>query len=215
MTDEQTWACGMHWSFSAKAWCGFFRSLENGRVLLRYELTWFNVSPEQAADDISAFCAEKKIAPIYIALNPEMFPKDGEAGETVSETFSRALLPIRKGSDDRINGWSRLRSYLQPRKHKDGTTGPTLLISSDCKYFLRTLPTLISDEDEPDDVRQTTDEFPANGARFYVMARPVPWRIVGDPPKPHPFSGAAMRAEALASFGKRKPLGSDNYRRWR
>jgi len=53
--------------------------------------------------------------------------------------------------------------------------GPSLLVHPDCRYFLRTFPTLVSDDKHPDDIKETPDEYPAAGLGFYAMSRPAPW----------------------------------------
>jgi hypothetical protein len=168
------WVGGMHWSESSRAWLGFFRTLTDGRVLCRHEMTWLRATPENAARDIKAFCRERTIALSFVVAQPALFPTKQSRGETVSETFSRNGVPMVKGDSDRINGWSRMRSWLHPKPMADGTESPSLLIHADCTYLLRTLPVLVMNSDNPDDVDETPEEFPANGVRYFVMSRPMP-----------------------------------------
>ena len=168
------WAAGMHWSASSDAWCGLFHALPDGRVLLRHELTWLRTVPEVAALELRAFVKEQKITLAYVVADPKLFPKKKAKGETVSETFSRAGLPMMKGDDDPINGWSRVRSWLQPMARRDLPPSPSLLIHSDCAYLIRTLPTLVSASENEDIVDDTPDSYPARGVMYYVMSRPMP-----------------------------------------
>ena len=168
------WAAGLHWSYSSKAWCGFFATLTDGRVMCRHEMTWIRTPPEQAAKELKQFAKARNITLSSVVAQPEIFPKPSGRGETVSETFQRAGVPMRKGDGDRLNGWSRVRSWLQPIEQANGIVGPSLLIHADCKYLLRTLPALVSSTEDPDDVDESPEEFPANGVRYYVMSRPMP-----------------------------------------
>lgn len=198
------WTAGMHWAYSSKAWCGLFATLRDGRVMCRHELTWIRTPPEQAARELKAFCAARKIQLNGVVAQPEIFPKPtGPRGETVSETFQRAGVPMRRGDGDRLNGWSRVRSWLQPIPHADGTVGPSLLFHKECVYLLRTLPTLVSAGDNPDDVDECPDEFPANGVRYFVMSRPMPNEMT---PQELPDGAIghelrALREELAASWG--------------
>lgn len=169
-----TWGAGLHWAYSAKAWCGLFATLPDGRLLCRHELTWIRTPPEQAARDLVAYCRERRIVLSSVVAQPEIFPKPHARGETVSETFSRIGVPMWRGDDDRLNGWSRVRSWLQPIAQANQTVAPSLLFHADCRYLLRTLPTLVSRTDVPDDIDPSPEEFPANGVRYYVMSRPMP-----------------------------------------
>ncbi len=201
----------MRWSHTEIGWMGFFRSLADGRVYLRHEITFKGLSPERAAKDITSKMREWKIERLtYIAAQPELWPKAGETGETVRETFSRAGLPMLRGSGDRRNRWSRLRSWLDMREWKTGETdrdgkpttfqSPSLLIHPECVRLIRTLPTLVADTSDPDDVDETPEEYPAAGVSFYAMSRPLPFQAEG-PILPDGAVGHLvneMRAEAEA-----------------
>lgn len=193
---------GLHWSFTNRAWCGLFVPLSDQRVLIRHELTWIRTTPEMAAKELKAFCASKNYQLGYVVADPHLFPKPKGLGETVSETFSRSGIPMLKGDADRINGWSRVRSWLQPATMLDGSLSPSLLIHADCKYLIRTLPTLVSATENPDDVDETPDEYPAKGVLYYVMSRPMP-KLMDTPALPPDAIGHwvnELRQEAAMSY---------------
>ena len=190
-------AGGLRWIMSERAWLGVFEAQPNGRILCRHELTWRGITPERAAEAI------KSLKLSYVVAQADIFPKLQERGETVSETFQRCGVPMRKGSADRLALWSRLRSWLAVRKWADGTEGPGLLLHADCKFLIRTLPTLVESDTEPDDVAETPDEYPAMGVALYVMARPTPWLAPQTTNDPDPLSGAYLWNE-LRSGGDLK-----------
>ncbi len=163
------YAGAMRWSYSARAWFGVFAILPDGGLHLWRELTWLNVSPEVAAHEIVKMQNEwgKKLS--YVVCNAEMFPKANEVGETVSESFRRAGVPLVKGTEDRVAAFSRLRSWL-------AKTDPVVAftVNPECRYWLRTLPTLISAKTDPDDVEATTDEYAAVATAIFTMSRPMP-----------------------------------------
>jgi hypothetical protein len=170
------WSAGMRWAFTEPGWIGFFASMTDGRVMLRHELRLLRVSPEDAADRVIASLRDWGIPQLtYIATSADLFPSGKNSGETIAQTFQMAGLPMLSVPDDRLNGWQRLRSWLAIRESPEGTiAAPSLVIHESCKYFLRSLPSLISDEVNRDDVMSTPDEYPASGARFFVMSRPRP-----------------------------------------
>ena len=175
-----TWAGGLRWSSVNRAWLGLCASMPDGRVLVRHELTWRGVTPETAAAETRRFCDLKHIDLAYVAADPRLFPQDDAHGETISETWSRAGVPLVCGDDDRLNGWSRVRSWLEPREwpHPEAPTRkivqPGLIIHPDCQVLIRSLPMLVSQKKDPDDVEETPDEYPASGLRYYLMSRPSP-----------------------------------------
>lgn len=224
-----TWAAGMHFAYSARAWCGLFASLTDGRVLLRHEITWLRVAPEDARVDFIAQInavgiglprdAEARgLQPLrYVVAQAGIFPKEKRSGsgETISETFSRVGIPMRCADMDEINGWNRLRSWLRTRDHEDKSTnpptkfsGPSLVVHPDCKYFLRTFPTLVSDAVDPDVIVATTDAYPAFGARYYVMSRPAP--ASKQPTPPPPKHSIYYDVDKIRRATNRPRLGADN-----
>lgn len=165
----------MRWSYTSRAWIGFFAQLPDGRAYLRYELAFREKSPEQAAVIIKAKQREWNIEPMYVAANPELWPeKKNSRGESISETFLRAGIRVIKGSGDRVNRWSRVRSWLDVKTWQNGEQSPSLVIHPSCVVLLRTLPTLVSAKTDPDDIDATPDEYPAEGVGHYAMSRPMP-----------------------------------------
>lgn len=177
------WYAALHWSYAARGWMGFIAVQSDGRALLRHELTFFRKTPDVAAREIHAFLQAQGIAKIIDCIaQPEIFPKTKQSrGETVSETFRAKGIQMTPGDKDRINGWARIRSWLDVRQFRDEDRevplvydAPSLQVHADCRYFLDTFLTLVSDKTKPDDIEETTDEFPAAALRYWVMARPLP-----------------------------------------
>lgn len=189
----ETWLAGMHWSYSTRAWCGLAQVLPDGRVFLRYEQTFLRVTPEDAAAELLAFWKDRRLQVQAVFAQPKLWPAVKEAGEHIAETFMRAGLPMVKANDNRVMGWSRLRSWLVPREWAQPPQGsrglphtitsPTLIIHPDCAKLIRALPTLIEDDHHPDDIADSPDVIPAHGLRYLAMARPAaPW--LDAPPLP-------------------------------
>jgi hypothetical protein len=176
------YAGGLRWSYTARAWFGAFEIAPNGRIFLRHELTWLNVPPEIAAQDFQKFQEHHGIKLAYVVGNPEIFPRPKEHGETVSETLRRGGMPMTRGSDDRLAALSRCRSWFA----KKTDAGPAFVVHPSCAYFIRTVPTLISKDTEPDNVNETVEEYPAIATALFLMSRPMP---AVAPPKPPPKPG--------------------------
>ncbi len=175
-----TWAAGMHWAYSERAWCGFFAQDEHGLVVCRHELTWYQAVPEDAADDIVQAMKAWKIPQLqYLALDQRMFPAEETKKarvHTVSTTLSEYGLPVRRSHDDWSAAWVRVRSWLSPRKRADGTIQPTLRVHRACEYLVRTLPVVVSSSADKDIAEECEEVIPAKAVSYYVMARPLPRR---------------------------------------
>jgi hypothetical protein len=202
-----TWGACLHWSYATKAWLGFCESLPGGRMIVRHEMTFIRTAPEDAAVAIVKRARALEIPLAGVLAQPELFPKDKHyGGEKISQTFARHGVMLRPADDDAINGWSRLRSWLQLR---DGE--PAMTIHRDCAYLLRTLPMIIADEKNPDDIADTPDANPVKALRYYVMSRPLPWQP--DPAlKPGPGTwGHALRHLFDPQSKPREFVGDDLY----
>ena len=173
----------LYWSQTESAWLGIFLGLPDGRQYCRYELTWKNKAPEDAAKDIAAF--RRLVVPSLgtVWAQPALWP-EGEYGPSIASVFAENGVQLRRANDDRVNGWSRVRSWLRPRLYH-GAVSPGLIVHPVCQRLIRTLPSLISSDRDPDDVADTPLAYPANALRFFVMGHPPPW-LAPLPPTPGP-----------------------------
>ncbi len=170
------WVASLHWSFSSPAWCGFIGILDDARAIARHELVLRETTPEQAVILIYQFMLDHNIPALDEFILPEQeFPEElGHGGETVSETFSRAGLPVTRGDEQERAGWMRLRSWMTPITQPSGLVSPSLLIHADCKRLLRTLPTIVSKDTDPDVINDSPNAYPIHALRRFVMSRPMP-----------------------------------------
>lgn len=140
----------------------------------------------------------------YVAGDPSMWAKTGHGrGESIAETLIRHRLPMRKGDNDRKNGWQRCHQLLQ----RDGEGVPWVTIDARCTYGLRSVPALVSDPTDPDDVDTTGDDHWGDAFRYGAMSRPSPTRLVVPAP-PHSILGAF-----LAERSRPGVLGAENVMR--
>ncbi len=102
--------------------------------------------------------------------DPSMWSGDGHSGEDYAETFARAGVALSKADNERVLGWGRLRHWL--RNAPDGL--PWLMYHPRCTTSIRTLPGLVRDKSDPDDVDTTGEDHAADADRYGVMGRPTP-----------------------------------------
>jgi hypothetical protein len=121
---------------------------------------------------------------LYLVYDTQMETPQGDTGETLIDSFRRGLrsegmsLSTRKADKDRKNGWGRLRGWLKEAPDAQ----PWLRVSLDCPYTARTIPALVSDKTDPEDVDSDGDDHAADALRYWAMSRP------------HPSTAAVMRA---------------------
>jgi hypothetical protein len=89
-------------------------------------------------------------------------------GMAVAAQYAAAGVHLRKGINDRIAGWLRVRDYF--RADKDGRPG--IRIFNTCRETIRSIPELIHDKNRPEDLDTTGDDHLADCLRYFAMARP-------------------------------------------
>jgi hypothetical protein len=110
----------------------------------------------------------------YVVADPACWQKTGHGrGEAIAETLLRLRLPMRRGDNDRRNGWQRLHELLQ--ESPDGT--PWLTVDPGCAYLCRTIPSAVSDKNDPEDVDTHGDDHALDALRYGAMSRPAPTRF--------------------------------------
>lgn len=115
----------------------------------------------------------------YTVADTSLWTPEADTGEAAAETFARYGVPLQQADKERVNGWKRLREWLA--LSPDGK--PWLMVHPECTYLIRTLPSLISDEHNQEDVDTDGEDHAADALRYFVMSRPS---VSAEPPKPRP-----------------------------
>jgi hypothetical protein len=125
-------------------------------------------TPEEVAQGIVARRQELGIGSTsYVVGDPAMFAK--QRGESIAETMGRHGVRIRPGDNERELGWMRLMAAYRPAP--DGT--PWLTYDPSCTYSIRSIPALLADKNNPEDVDTKLDDHAADTDRYFVMSRPA------------------------------------------
>ncbi len=204
--------CWLDWGYSPNPGvCHWVASFPNGRLYVFAEWV-FNGEGKQllVAAKVAARIAEITrgiLKETHTRWNktigdPSMWAKDGHSGESYEETFRRNGVRMLKADNDRVQGWGRLRHWLQ--RHPEG--GAWIMFSPDCSYAIRTVPTLVHDKNDPDDCDTSGEDHSADCLRYGVMGRPSPTKYVYRPSPSIPDNIAAMIGSLNTSnvrpFGK-------------
>jgi len=159
-----------------------------------YRELYINQTPaSEVAKKIVELSKGEQIA--YTVVSPDMWQKRGQGmkGENIAEAFIQNGVPVVRADNDRINGWTRMREYLT--EAPDGK--PYWQIFANCVNLIRTLPTLVHDDNRVEDVSDKVEDHPAESCRYALMSRPSPNVLKEKPkynfnfekPKPDAFKG--------------------------
>jgi hypothetical protein len=174
-------------------WWRRFRSLDYGldccacywwavapdeRCTIYRELYRPDLSLSQAAEKIVSMTPEdEQIA--YTVASPDLWNRRQETGTSGEEIMRRAgLKGLRSAStyvtdtrNFRVTGWRVVREFLQPYE-QEGKQVARLAIFSNCVNLIRTLPTLIHDETDPEDVDDACEDHGPESIRYGAISRP-------------------------------------------
>ncbi|MPZ20146.1 MAG: hypothetical protein GEV06_19845 [Luteitalea sp.] len=205
------WSCGMDWGYNAPGWCGWFAHLADGHYHLAREYKFQGQNADEVATAITRITKELGIKKLrYVSGDPAMKQKTGAGrGESIMETLTRRGVPMRAADNDRFNGWMRMHELL--REAPDGR--PWLTVDPGCRYWWRSVPALVQDPHNPDDVDTTKDDHPGDGTRYWAVSRPSPTRARESRRVPAPGTGGALLAEAIGALSQGAVLGAGNVAR--
>lgn len=116
----------------------------------------------------------------YRVGDPSIWNRSG-AGPPIGIQFSvDHQITMRKANNTRVDGWVRLRGYLKPSIRVDDPDNPgqvimlpRLRIFSTCTNLIKTLPMLVHDEKNPEDVDSDGEDHAPDALRYLVMSRPL------------------------------------------
>ena len=107
--------------------------------------------------------------------DPAIFSADG--GESIAESATKCRVYFTPGDNQRIPGWMQMHYRLA----FDDNGFPMMYVFSNCKAFIRTVPTLIYDEHKVEDLDTEGEDHIADETRYMCMARPIKPRVAVKP----------------------------------
>ena len=107
--------------------------------------------------------------------DPAIFAADG--GESIAESAAKCKVYFTPGDNKRIPGWMQMHYRLA----FDDNGFPMMYIFSNCKAFIRTVPTLIYDEHKVEDLDTEGEDHIADETRYMCMSRPIKPRMASAP----------------------------------
>lgn len=161
--------------------CLWVAIFPNGRIYVFYEYKFNGATAKQkmVASEVAAKIRTytlDEILPLVKSqrvtkslADPSMWSGDGHSGEDYAETFLRNGVMLERADNDRVMGWGRLRHWL--RDAPDGF--PWLMFHPRCVTCIRTIPGLVRDKSDPDDVDTHGEDHAGDAVRYGIMGRPM------------------------------------------
>ena len=125
----------------------------------------------------------------YVKASPDMWQERGlggraDAGKSIADDFLSKGIKLEPADNRRVNGWSRVREYLA-----DGPDDlPWWQVFEPCANLIRTLPQLIHDTRNVEDVSDQCEDHAPESLRYGLMSvKPPPsGEIIVPGRRPHP-----------------------------
>jgi hypothetical protein len=125
----------------------------------------------------------------YTVASPDLWNKRQETGQSGEEImYAAGLQDLVNADDNRIPGWRAMMEYIEPY-HDPNDPDPEaktarLRIFETCPNLIRTLPSLVHDDHNPEDVSGKGEDHAAESIRYGIMSRP---QEAKEPAKPKPM----------------------------
>lgn len=173
-----TWVESMDWGYKSPGAFGAFVHVGDNHWHCMKGIKFQGLEPEDVAALIKAIRVELGYTkPTYGVADPSIFAQT--RGESIAETFGRfgvqwtPATNKRYSSDnstEREMGWPRLARAFRPGP--DGKTPWLTFDPHECAYLVRSIPALLADKTNPEDVDTTLDDHGADMCRYFIMSRP-------------------------------------------
>lgn len=164
----QRWRA-VDWGYSAP-WCCLWlaKDPDTGRVYVYRELYRAGLTDRQQAREIRAHTLETVA---YTLADPSMWTKKNQEDKTFStaDEYAAEKVLLTKADNDRLTGKRKLNTLLDPLPDEK----PGILVFETCHNLIRTLPALVYDKTNVEDV-DTDGEDHAYDALRYGLTRVNP-----------------------------------------
>lgn len=201
--------CGMDWGYARPFAVGWFAVDEERRMYHIREYygctgapnVGVKMEPTAVAREIKRIEAEDpnlKGRRIRRVGDPAIWGTQGT--ESIGELMERERVYFEKGNHERING----KMQMHHRLAFDEDGKPMLYVFNTCKHFIRTVPNLVYDEKDVEDIDTDGEDHIYDMARYVLMENPIAPRLKPVPVvKPYdPLSVDNSTAERYAFYRK-------------
>lgn len=115
---------------------------------------------------------------IFGVADPSIW--DASRGVSIYETATKYRIDFEPGDNKRIPGW--MQCHYRLTFDEEGY--PLMYVFSNCKAFIRTIPTLMYSKTKPEDLDTELEDHVADEWRYFCMFRPIPPRKKAKAEKP-------------------------------
>ena len=110
----------------------------------------------------------------YTVADPAIWSRTQyEQGESIAMKLMEHGVPLMKADNARISGWQAVKDVL----YYDDNREPVLQVFETCYNLIRTLPVLVHDKNNPEDLDTLGEDHAADALRYGIMSNPQARRV--------------------------------------
>lgn len=178
--------CGLDWGYAKPFSVGWYAVDENGIMYRIRELYGCTGTPDVGVQWEPGYLARKikeieatdpnlKGRTIHRVGDPAIWINNGT--ESIGALMERERVYFEKGDNSRIDG----KMQLHHRLAFDENGRPLFYVFNICRHFIRTVPALVYDETNVEDVNTKSEDHAYDEWRYVGMKNPVAARIPREP----------------------------------
>lgn len=140
-----------------------------GEITVYRELYETELTYNQLAVKIKAMTPENEKVEALIP-DPAISKKSESNGMRGTDDFSKRGFRIKLANNNRVQWWQKVREYLEP--YTDPNTKQTkakLNITENCQNLIRTLPLMVHDQTNVEDLNTKTEDHAVDALRYGIM----------------------------------------------
>lgn len=160
------------YGFSSRACMKWYAVNKDGRAICYREYYPSRVKVTDQAKEVHTMSVYDDGEPERIewtVADTQCWTPNAETGETIAQTFAKNGVHMIQADKNHLNGWARLHEWLMPyEEFKDKWTA-RLRFTENCKNTIRTYPSLVVDENKPEDLKNHQEDHCQDVDRYFVM----------------------------------------------
>lgn len=166
---KQWMACD--WGFEALFVCLWIAQSPEGELFVTSEVSGTHLTVKDQAKLINGINAHRD--PDFGVLDTACW--DDSRGESIAQQFQRFGIHFKKSTKNRLGGWQKLRRLLAYEKDESGKliTRPRLQVFDNCRGLIKTLPSLVHDKHNVEDLDSKGPDHHADALRYGIMVEDI------------------------------------------
>lgn len=169
-----TWRRYFTMDYGLDMLAGYWIAMDSfGRAFVYKEIYKSGLIISRAAEEILSMTKES----IYSFIAPpDMWNRRQDSGKSVAELFAEHGMVLTRADNNRVAGWYNMREWLKPTKNEFGEEEPMLKVFPCCRNLIRSIPSLVTDDVNPNDISDEPHEIThgPDAIRYFLAGRPLP-----------------------------------------